>query len=158
MHVLACVRINVCACSMPSLKCGNMLSLGIRRSGSDSETLLKYLYLRNSQTKLLYVKLQYNTMCNSITGTSITLFHHSRIPTVLDGKAPEPPLISHDTVAGLSCLFRKPQMSRKPLDISANHSSLNKHFLNDLREKETRDRQTMQPNKAPRPLTNLNPN
>lgn len=45
VHVLACVCINVrvcvCACSMLPFKCGNMLSLGIRGSGSENKTLLK---------------------------------------------------------------------------------------------------------------------
>ena len=98
-------------------------------------------------------------MQNLNTKALITLIYNcDRIATVMDRKALKPWLFSHVTVTGLSCLSRKPQMSRKPLDISFNHSSLNKHFLNDLRKTETRDRQTTQSNKAPRPRTNLNPN
>lgn len=73
-------------------------------------------------------------------------------------KTPEPPLFSQAAAAGPPCLSRKPQMSGKPLDISANHSPLNKYFLNDLRDNETRVRPSTQPNKAPRLRTNLNPN
>lgn len=162
VHVLDCMCINVSVCSKLSFKCGNMLSLGIRGSRSENKTLLKYCNLRNSKTQLWHVTLQYYNTYNLNKTASMTLIHqaHNRstILAVLEAQPLEPPLLSHVTVAGLLCLSRKPQMSRKPLDISANHSSLNKHFLNGLREKETRDRQTTEPNKAPRPLTNLNPN
>lgn len=142
----------VCMCLMLSFKRGNMLSLGIRGSGSLKEP------------------------CNTVTSRNIAF-----IQTMVDyftqmppccwftlkrkessqrgmAKTPEPPLFSQATAAGPPCLSRKPQMSGKPLDISANHSPLNKYFLNDLRDNETGVRPTTQPNKAPRLWTNLNPN
>lgn len=149
----------VCTCSSArarkyarSFKCGNMLSPGIK--GSENITLLKYPRLRNFKSPAL--------ICNFTVQTQKPLLHWfsaaAESPLYWMAKPPEPLLFSHVTVAGLHSLSRKPQMSRKPLDISANHSSLNKHFLNDLREKGTGDRQATQPNKAPGPLTNLNPN
>ncbi|KAG7483333.1 hypothetical protein JOB18_045815 [Solea senegalensis] len=100
----------------------------------------------------------------NLISNAATLIHqtqdHSTVLAVLDGKAPEPSPLSRDTVAGLTspCLSRKPQMSRKPLDISVNHSSLNKHFLNDLREKRNKRQTHHAAKQGPRPLTNLNPN
>lgn len=143
----ACVRMCVCTCVYKCC-CLNVVTGCL--------LVLQGLYQRIKhcrnfpKLKLWSITFYYSNTCFSITLNSTDTLS-SQIPTVLVSKAPEPALLSHATVAGLACLSTKPQMSRKPLDISANHSSLNKHFLNDLREKETGDRQTMQPNKAPGP-------
>ena len=44
LHVYkrVCVCASAIVCSRPSFKCGNMLSLAIRGSGSENKTLLKY--------------------------------------------------------------------------------------------------------------------
>lgn len=146
--------INASVCLMLSFKCGNMLSLGIRASGSLKGTLPHCNFRKDS------FHMYHGGLFN--TNASVLLIHSSekkRSVTALDGKdPPEPPLFSQAAAAGPPCLSRKPQMSGKPLDISANHSPRNKYFLNDLRDNETRVRPSTRPNKAPRLPTNLNPN
>lgn len=110
-HVFDCRCIHASVCSMPSFKCGNMLSLGIRGSRSENKTLLKYCKWRNSKTQPRYVTLQYYNACNFNTKASMTLIHqahsYSRNLTVLEAQPLEPPLLSYVTVTGLPCFFQE---------------------------------------------------
>lgn len=88
VHVLACVCTNVCArVQCRRLKRGNILSLYIKGSASDNETLVKYL---DKIPKLNFNISRYNITTRANTKASMTLIHwaHKQNPCCIGWQSP----------------------------------------------------------------------